>query len=175
MRLIIMIFFLGGLILNLNSQTLSKEWEGKWQGEVEIWSFNKKAESFPMSLEISEADSSWNFILTYDRLPEKPDVRNYSLIIIEDSVGHYAIDEHNSIVLDAYLNGHCLYTSFGGLGSELLTRMCLDDDQLAYEITSMLSDPIRVSGNEIIDNDTISEINSYQVYHVMRAELRREK
>jgi len=171
MRLGITILFLVGTILQVNSQTLSSQWEGKWEGEVEIWAFNKVIESFPMSLEISPKDSSWDFILTYNRSVETPDVRKYSLIIVEDSAGHFAIDEHNSIVLDTYLNRDCLYTSFGGLGSELQTRLCLKSNQIEYEITSVNSDPIRVSGDEVLDGDSIPEIKSYQVYHVMRAEL----
>ena len=64
-----------------------------------------------------------------------------------------------------------MYASFGGLGSELLMRICLEEGKMDYEISSMQSEPIRISGNQPMENDTIPQIDSYQVYSVMKAEL----
>ena len=132
------------------AQNFPQSWEGIWKGEMKIWQENREVNAFPMSLEISPKDSTWNFIINYQRDEHKLDVRTYSLITINASTGHFAIDEHNSIILDSYLNGNCFYTSFGGLGSELLTRICKNEATLEYEISSVKSAPIRVSGDEII-------------------------
>ena len=166
----------GGLIFcfsGLQAQGLSEAWLGKWQGRCDIWSFNKITMSFPMSLEISPIDSGYTFTINYLADTTKPDIRKYSLIELDDSTGHYAIDEHNSIILDSYLNGECLFTSFGGLGSELLTRICLENGEMEYEITSVKSAPIRSSGNEVVGTDTIPEINSYQLHQLMKARLQK--
>lgn len=157
----------------LHGQSLSEAWQGKWEGTCDIWSFNKITMSFPMSLDINPIDSGYTFTINYMVDSTKPDVRKYSLIMLEDSTGHYAIDEHNSIILDSYLNGDCLFTSFGGIGSELLTRICLEDGEMEYEITSVRSEPIRVSGNEVIRKDTIPEINSYELHQLMKARLKK--
>ena len=61
------------------------------------------------------------------------------------------------------------------MGSELLTKICLENGFLEYEITSVFSEPERVSGKEIIRGDTIPEINSYEVYNIMKAKLIKEK
>ncbi len=61
------------------------------------------------------------------------------------------------------------------MGSELQTRMCLEEQTLTYEITSRLEEPLRVSGNEVIDKDTIPEIRSYELYNIMKAKLKKEK
>lgn len=156
---------------SLGAQSLSSDWLGKWEGTVEIWSNNQKQNAFSMSLEISPADTAWNFIITYQMNPEKPDVRNYSLLVLEDSSGHFVIDEHNSILLDTYLNANCLYSGFGGMGSELMSRMCLEGKELAYEIMSVKSEPIRESGGTLMKGDSIPSIRSYELYHLMRARL----
>ena len=174
MKKILIIMVLIGMISPVKSQSFPQEWEGKWSGVVNIWESNHITGSFPMSLEIQAQDSTWSFTLIYDRSQDKLDKREYLLVLVEDSVGHYAIDEKNGIVLDSYINAGCLYTSFGGMGSELLMRVCMVNEQLEYEISSMKTDPIRISGNKPIGNDTIPEIRSYQVYNVMKAMLSKE-
>ncbi|MEL7531296.1 MAG: hypothetical protein AAFN10_08320 [Bacteroidota bacterium] len=171
----ILFALLGLSFLSLNAQQFPQDWEGKWTGTVEIWSQNQLTDSFPMSLEIIPQDSIWTYTLHYmHNKTKEPDIRPYSLVPIADSLGHFAIDEANSIMLDAYYSGGCLYSAFGGMGSELLSRICLEEEHLSYEITSFLSEAVRVSGDQIIESDTIPEIKSYQVYSIMRAELRRE-
>lgn len=160
---------------HIYGQLIPLAWEGVWQGTIEIWAYNVHTESFPMSLAITPKDTSWNFVITYDRDVDVPDVRTYELVIIDSSKYHLAIDEQNSIVLDSYINDNCLYTRFAGMGSDLQTRICLIEGELWYEITSSLADPVRISGNEVITNDTIPEIRSFDVYHVMKARLRRKE
>ena len=171
-------FFLAVIfVLNtvqVKGQMIPPEWEGVWQGTVDIWSYNKKTDAFPMSLEITPKDTSWNFVISYNRDKNKSDIRLYELIIIDSSKFHLAIDEKNSIFLDSYFNDNCLYTRFGGMGSDLQTRICLNGEVLNYEITSNFSEPLRVSGNGIIEKDTMPEIKSYTLYHTMKARLKKE-
>lgn len=160
-------------LVPLNAQDFPDSWSGRWAGTVEIWSHNTIIDSFPMSVTISPADSSWDYTLIYDRPgAEQLDQRNYSLISINDSLGHYAIDEHNSIILDSYLFGDCFYSPFSGMNTDLMVRICrMGPMELSYEITSAHEEPIRLSGGEVIGNDTIISINSYEVFNVMRARL----
>ena len=170
MKYLIVAFTL--LFINLlNAQSFPTSWEGKWTGIVDIWSSGKKINAFPMSLEITPKDTSWNYTLTYQP-PDRPiDIRNYSLVILNDSLGHYAIDEHNNIILDAYTNANCFYAGFGVTESDLLMRICKKDNVLEYEITTVQSDPVRVSGDTVIESDTIPAINSYKVVNLMKAVL----
>lgn len=161
--------------LSIKSQIIPVEWEGIWHGTVDIWSYNVKTDSFPMSLEITPQDSVWNFVISYKKDVNKPDIRRYELIVVDKSKFHLAIDEKNTIILDSYFNDNCLYTKFGGMGSDLQTRICMSERCLEYEITSNLSDPIRVSGDEIVNSDTIPEIRSYDLYHIMKARLIKEE
>ncbi|MEM9984268.1 MAG: hypothetical protein AAF804_04170 [Bacteroidota bacterium] len=178
MSFFLRIFFLAFIhFLSLPAQTqaqvLPPAWEGTWGGTVYIWSYNVNTDSFPMSLEITPLDSGWNFVINYQRDKNQPDLREYELRSVDPSTYHFAIDEKNSIILDAYLNDNCLYTVFSGMGSELQSRMCLSDGGLEYEITSVLSEPTRISGDQVMGSDTIPEIMSYDLYHVMKARLKK--
>ena len=167
-------FLLIVTILPIRAQVLPPSWEGKWTGTVDIWAYNQKTESFPMSLEITPRDTGWDYIIDYQKDPDRPDVRQYQLIVIDSAQSRLAIDEKNSIILDAYFNDDCLYTRFGGMNSDLIIRMCMENDVMDYEIISNFSDPIRVSGGQIIEQDTMPEITSYNLYHFMKAKLKKE-
>lgn len=170
--ILIFIFF----TIQLNGQISLKKWEGKWKGTVETWSYNSKIDSFAMSIDITQKDSIWDFVIFYAREHlGKPDIRNYKLITVDKSKYHFAIDEKNSILLDCFFNNNCLYNKFSGMGSDLQVRMCLDGKVLDYEITSFYSLPIRTSGNQVIQKDTVPEIKSYDLYHLMKAKLKKEK
>lgn len=169
--------FLSLLFLNpLVAQEFPRGWQGKWSGEVEVWSPGKQQDAFPMSLDIQPTDTSWTYTIFYDhnKLPA-PDVRPYSIVILNDSLQHFAIDEHNDILLDAYYLDNCLYSVFAGMGSQLQSRVCHEGDHLEYEITSFYEDAVRTSGDTVIGTDTIPPIQSYQVYSVMKAHLVKEE
>ena len=158
---------------SLAGQELPKAWEGHWQGTVDIWSYGNEVDSFPMTLTISRLHTSWDFVIDYQRNPERPDVREYRLVTVDSEKNRFAIDEQNSILLDTYLIDNCLMNVFAGMGSSLQTRMCLEGDVLSYEITSNFDGPERVSGGEVMGKDTIPEIKSYEVYSQMKARLRK--
>lgn len=171
-----LIFFLlaGFSFTSLPAQSFPAAWQGKWTGDLEIWNPTGKVNEVPMSLEIQPTDSAWTFIITYNAGTEEPDIREYSLITIDSAAGHYAIDEHNSILLDAYLLDNCLYDRFAVMGSDLFSRICLDGEVLEYEIISGQTEPVRISGDTIMGTDTIPAVNSYRLFNVIKAALRRE-
>ena len=158
------------------AQDFPADWQGTWKGDVEVWSPGVQQDAFPMSLDIQPTDTTWTYTIFYDhnKLPA-PDVRPYSIVILNDSLQHFAIDEHNDILLDAYYLDNCLYSVFAGMGSQLQSRVCHEGDHLQYEITSFYGDAVRTSGDTVIGTDTIPPIQSYQVYSVMKARLVKEE
>ncbi len=166
-------FLVNGVALSLLGQSFPVGWQGLWKGELQIWNGPQQVDAVPMSLAIQPADTAWTFVITYRAGLPDPDVRDYSLIAIDPEAGHYAIDEHNGIILDAYLIDHCLYDRFAGMGSDLLARICLEGEALEYEIVSGQADPVRISGDTIMGSDTIPAISSYYLYNVIKARLRR--
>lgn len=159
---------------SIHSQVLSEQWQGKWQGTVQAWAYNTALDSFGMSLEIVPKESAWDYILHYDReVMGRPDIRRYQLIVVDPEKHRLAVDEKNSIVLDCFLNDNCLFNRFSGMGSDLQMRLCLEGDVLEYEITSYYAEPLRVSGNEVIGQDTVPEIKSYDLHYFMKAKLKK--
>ncbi|MTB51147.1 hypothetical protein [Lewinella sp. W8] len=158
----------------LGAQVLPDSWHGQWRGTVDIWSYGVKVDSFPMALTIRPEGDRWQFVINYRRNPDQPDVRRYQLVALDGEKGHFAIDEQNSILLDTYLVDDCLLNVFAGMGSSLQTRICHEGDFLSYEITSNFDAPERVSGGEVMGQDTVPEIRSYTVYNQMKARLRKD-
>lgn len=148
--------------------------EGTYKGTLEIYQGAKVAHSLPMSLKILPLDStSWTFHITYHR-EGKEDFRPYDIRLINAEKGHYVIDEHNGILLDSYLNGNCLYEQFAIDNSGIIGTTCfLEDNQLSYELIPINMEPTRVSGDTIINGDTIPAVRSYQVYSTQKALLKR--
>lgn len=148
--------------------------EGNYKGSLEIYQGATVAQSLPMSLKISPIDSlTWTFHITYHR-DGKADYRPYEIRLIDAAKGRYVIDEHNGILLDSYLHGNCLYEQFSIDNSGIIGTTCyLEGGQLSYELIPINMDPIRVSGDTIINGATIPAVNSYQVYSTQKAILKR--
>ena len=158
----------------LAGQVIPQQWEGKWSGSVKAWTYNQQIDSFAMSIDILPKDSTWNFTIFYDRKRgDQPDIRRYELLVVDESKYHLAIDEKNSIMLDCFVNDNCLYNRFAGMGSDLQMRICINETEMEYEISSYYSQNIRVSGNEVVQSDTIPEIKSYELNYLMKGKLKK--
>lgn len=159
----------------LVAQVLPSEWIGTWKGDVDLWGFNRKSDTFPMSLDIQSQDTALSFTINYGFDPEKPDIRKYQLIKIDSVNAHLAIDEQNSIVLDTYFNDNCLYNRFAVALTDVQMRICLEEGSMSYELISTDNKAVRTSGGEIMKQDTIPEVFSYEVMQIMKARLTQEE
>ena len=78
------------------------DWLGNWLGDLRIYNSQGLKQTIPMSLELSKTDTigkfNWAIIYGQDSTAQK---RDYQLIEIDSSKGHYLIDEKNGIFLDA--------------------------------------------------------------------------
>ncbi|MEL6191075.1 MAG: hypothetical protein AAFR66_03460 [Bacteroidota bacterium] len=162
-----LLLFSGQLV----GQVLPSEWVGTWKGTVDLWAFNRKSDTFPMSLDIQSQDSALSFTINYEFDEEKPDIRKYQLIKIDSVNAHLAIDEQNSIVLDTYFNDNCLYNRFAVALTDVQMRICLEGGSMSYELISTDNKAVRTSGGEIMEQDTIPDVFSYEVMQIMKAKL----
>lgn len=164
------------LVVNLSGQTeFPAAWSGEWEGELSIYRGPQKVDSLPMELHILPIDTldrySWTIIYGEDKVKGR---RSYSLMVIDAETGHYAIDEHNSIILDAYLNAGKFYSCFSIDKSMVVSITELVGDSLTYEFLSGNLDPVRVSGDTVHQGDTIPAVSSYAVPMRHLAILRRK-
>ncbi|KAF7769923.1 hypothetical protein PCIT_a2848 [Pseudoalteromonas citrea] len=131
------------------SSTTPDGWAGLYKGECDLISPQRGAYlSFAMSLEIANQENgevSW--VLTYGSAPSQS-IRNYNLLTIDESKGHYAIDENNGIIIDQYLVDNEFVSMFE-IGSSKI--------QTTYELNS--NGTLDVS----MDNFTFETIRDAQI------------
>ena len=121
--------------------------------------------------EIQPNDSYYDFILVYNEGSDQADIRPYKLKSVNDTIGHYVIDENNSILLDTYIIDNCLMDMFSLDSSGIFSRICNHTKYIDLEMLELGMNPIRTSGGEVIENDTIPEVNSYSLRSITKAKL----
>ena len=148
-------------------------WEGRWAGRLEIFNPDGKVQDVPMELLIEPRDSAHSWTITYGE-GEEANRRSYLLKPVEPARGLYAIDEQNSIVLDAIYIGGKLYSRFEVGGNLLLSMVELQGDGLHYEIISGRLEPRNITGGQEYEGEEIPEVRSYPVVVRQLAVLRRK-
>ncbi|CAH9061493.1 hypothetical protein PSECIP111951_02501 [Pseudoalteromonas holothuriae] len=120
-------------------------WQGYYKGECELitpkrGSFNR----FAMALEVTDVnDQKADWVITYGE-GKMQQVRNYTLQSIDKSLGHYAIDENNGIVIDQYLVGNEFMSLFEIGSSKIQATYTLDTNgTLDVSMETFTFDPIR--------------------------------
>lgn len=137
-------------------------WAGEWAGELQIFNNKGMSQSLPMQLLIHpiEDSSDYHFTIIYGLDIEKG-TRSYILKTIDASKGHYAIDEQNSIVIDAYLLGEKLVQRFEVMGNLLETFIEKEGDNLVWEIFSGKHEPSLVTGDTVQDGEDIPRVKTF--------------
>ena len=139
-------------------------WQGVWLGELNIYNAKGLAQSVPMELHIlpvSGTDTyTWTIFYGLDR---KAGRRSYLLKTVDAGSGFYAIDEQNSIVMEAYLLGGKLFSRFEVEGSLLLATNEVRGDRMTYEIISGSFQPVSTSGNAVREGEQIPAVSAFPV------------
>jgi len=148
-----------------------EKWLGEFEGTLYMYSSTKEVSSIPMKIRNFQTDTAgtygWYLIYGED---EASGTRPYYLKTIDPSIGHYVVDEKNSIVLDTYMIGDKLISDFQVEGSTITSIYSWKDkDTLTFEIIAGKSDRPSSSGNI---NDIPLVVN-YQVAGYHFAELHR--
>jgi hypothetical protein len=151
---------------------LPEPFTGHWKGQLHIFSEGKLVDSIPMSLVILPEDSLYTYVLTYNAERKNADRREYQLLHQEGN--HFLLDEKNGIFIDTYLVDNCLMSHFEVMKSRIATRICLDEDNLNFEIIGFGADG-KVSGGTTVDEQDIPEVIAYPVGQVTRAVLRKDE
>ncbi len=140
------------------------DWLGNWSGDLEIYNAQGLKQIVQMSLDLSTTDTAgiYTWAITYgqDSTAQK---RDYQLIEVDSSKGHYLIDERNGIFLDAYHIHDELSSIFEVMGNMLLTSYKIEIDELIFSVKVFPSEEVRVSGDTLIGNQEIPQVSSYQL------------
>jgi hypothetical protein len=151
------------------------DWIGKWAGNLNIYQGQKIAQTLPMQLIIEPLDSvdhySWSIIYGEDTIAG---LRPYTLKTIDKAKGHYIIDEHNSILLDAYVHAQSLFSHFDVMGSYLTSIYSRKENDLIFEIIVNKSNPSRTTGGTNSNGEEIPIVNAYPIVGYQRAILKKQ-
>lgn len=157
-----------------------EEWLGVWKGELEIYSGQTLVQKVPMKMELLATDSSdiyiWALIYGQD---ESSGRRDYRLLPVDKSRGHWVIDEQNSILLDAYVYENQLVSNFSIIDNDpqkttnLVSSYRLEGDKLVFEILVFTDDPIRKTGGMEINADKIPLVYAYPMKRFQKAVLKK--
>lgn len=157
-----------------DSLAFPQDWQGKWSGELEIYNATGLSQSIPMELHILPIDTSesytWTIIYGEDKAAG---TRPYELKVVDAEKGHYVVDEHNSILLDAFLLGGKLYERFSVMGSLLLATVEVREEVMYYEIISGKEKAINTTGAQEVDGEEIPAVGSFPIVVRQYAELKR--
>lgn len=144
---------------------------GHWKGELEWYKTGETApQQSKMQLIIQPADTaghySWQIIYGNDGEDNRP----YSLKAVDQTKGHWVIDEKDGIVLDQYWTGNRLQGAFTVQGSTIINSYGIEGDSLMVEFFSLGATPVRKTGSAA--NETLS-VASYPVKSFQKAVLKR--
>jgi len=89
--------------------------------------------------------------------------RAYLLKTIDASIGHYAVDEQNSIQIDAYLLGEKLVQRFEVMGNLLDTFIEKRGDNLVWEIFSGKNQATNITGDTVQDGEDIPRVKTFSM------------
>jgi hypothetical protein len=142
-------------------------WEGDYAGELEIMGADRVAMRAGMNLSIHPTDSPdrWTWVMQYEGQPE----REYELVVVNEAIGHYRIDEKNSIVIDGRLMGDTFLSPFGMESTMLSAKYQIVPEGIRFEIVTTSLDPISPSKAE----GDMPSVVSYPVQGYQRALLYR--
>ncbi|MBN8876589.1 MAG: hypothetical protein J0I32_03530 [Sphingobacteriales bacterium] len=145
-------------------------WEGNWKGEL-LWytETGKEPKKVNMELRIHRQDTAWGWQLIYGFPSE--DNRPYTLFAKDTTKGHWAINEHNDIVLDQFFLAGRLSGAFTVGNTTILNTYQLQGDSLVVEFNNLQAKPLSTSGKGTAESPTVE---SYRVKGYQRAVLRRK-
>lgn len=136
MKQLLHLVFTFFLISNCFAQTnhLSTNWLGKWNGDLYIYSLDSSNKEMmtkvPMEIEIEVIDSyTWKWMIYYKIEHQQP--RNYELQFTNKG---WQIDEKNGIVIPQKLLNGKLMSSFVVGNNQVNCSYELQNDQLVMEI-----------------------------------------
>ena len=160
---------------SISVYTFPDDWAGVWSGTLQIYAADGLKQQLPMSLEILPIDSSDNWTHNIIYGPDREaGLRAYELEPIDAERGFWAVDEKNSIRIEAYYFANQLTQRFEVMNNLLIaTTELTAADRMRWEITSGSMDRVSLTGNTVVAGDTIPPVQSFPVVVRQIANLRR--
>ena len=158
----------------LAQQHFPKSWEGKYEGNLQIFGVDSVRMEVLMKLEIHQkTDSifSWTVIYSFN---ENIDERSYELKLVDSLKGQYEIDEKNSIVIPSNFKSD-IFTSFFEVSENfIVATYTKQDNDIVFEIISANKANFTETGNTNFQGQDIPLVTSFNVTGRQRAVLTKQ-
>ena len=161
----------GDAIKRPSVEAFPTSWFGTYRGECQTLGDSAVRSRFAMQLQIAPRNDgriAWQ--ITYGT-GDAAQLRDYDLVPVAAELGHFAIDENNGIVLDCYLRGNAVYSSFEVGTVRLLARYGRRGDAIECEIITQSGSPARVS--TVTSATTEQQVTAWPIRNVQRGVLRK--
>lgn len=145
--IILLIFSLSLSYSQSFSPSFPDTWVGKWKGALYIDQAGRgTVQQLNMELHVQalDPDSTWQWKIIY-QTDSSIDERDYRLKLVNAEQGHYAIDEQNGIILDAFWFDPVFSSRFDVGGQILLITYSQQENKLAFEVHAGSSEAIQKS------------------------------
>jgi hypothetical protein len=144
-------------------------WIGSWRGTCVARYPDGRRMAFPMELHVRPLDDPqrWSWTLVYGAGAQRQE-RPYQLVCLDADAGHYAIDEQNSIVIDAYHIGADLVSMYQVQQSLMIVVYTRTAEGIEFALSAVGTGAPRTSGGE----GEIPAVDAYPVQVMQRATLR---
>lgn len=176
LKITFLLFFVCPAILgqNLTDSThiqISTDWLGVWKGNMSLVYSNGKSQNIAYQIHISKSDTSqrWFWTIVYGEGKDKQE-RKYELLAVNSNLGKYAIDEKNSIILDAFFADNTLACHFLVEKNRIMTFYRLENAQLYFENWMVKDENPNKTGKGAKD---IPEVLSFPFKVMQRAVLKK--
>lgn len=150
-------------------------WLGNWSGELNIFKENKIVQTIPMELEMLEIDKSNNFVWAIIYGEDKVKGRRaYELETLDAKKGLFLVDEKNSIKLESYLFENKLLSWYEVMGNQILCIYEKKEDKMIFEIVFGSAKPVSITGDQVVNGDSIPAVKTFPIGGYQRAVLTRK-
>ena len=166
------VLFMQSAFAKLDSLDFPRDWQGKWLGELKIYSATGLQQNVAMELQIlpleNEGEFTWTIIYGEDKEAGK---RGYLLKTIDASKGEYLIDEQNSILLESYVLGEKFFNRYDVMGNMILITLEQQGKHLVFEVLSGKMDPVSITGDTIFNEEEIPAVKTFPLRVYQKAVL----
>lgn len=151
--------------LLISAQNFPASFVGYWKGTLNIYSGDEVKQTVTCALEVFPADSGrYDWIISYGDSGQ--DRRHYYLVPVDTAKGHWAIDEHNGIVIDMFATGKKFTSLFSVMDSAIQISYWLDGpDTMMMELFVYPEKEKNTTGNGTEESPTVKiwKFSGYQL------------
>ncbi len=173
-KIILLLLLFPTLSFSQQEADFPKSWQGRWKGEMEIYSQGKLTQKIPMQLHILPTDSiniySYRIIYGTDTVAGD---RPYLIKTVDKNKGWYVCDEQNSIKIESFLLCNKLTSAYEVQGTFIYDILEKRGDKLYWSLFSGSSQAKTVSGGTKQGEEDVPPVKSYGINVLQTAELNR--